>query len=98
MNEPNAPKFPVLKGYVDYGSLLVWCPNCDRWHSHGGGTAKEGWGAGHRAAHCHNFGSALFYDSGYVAKAFNKKELRAIVAFAAKQGIFAHKAEAGVNG
>lgn len=79
-------RIPVLRGYldIDRGNLLVrvWCPHCERHHTHGW-LATDGAGRkSHRWPHCEQYGQEQFplgYRIGLgtypVTKAHNKAVL-----------------------
>ena len=71
---------PTLKGFTSPNtdtalSIRVWCPYCQRFHTHGipvnlHPSAKE-----HRVAHC-TIPDSPFKKTGYYIKAFSKKDLQ----------------------
>lgn len=49
---------PTLMGWrLDWPIVVVWCPECRHYHSHGWGFPfGDPNGGGHRVAHCHRTG------------------------------------------
>lgn len=66
-------KVPVLKGYVDGPSVVVWCPFCAAWHSHGlTDDLLKSRGTSHRAGDCGH------YPRGYYVQLFTRGEIEQI--------------------
>lgn len=74
-------KLPILKGFIESGCLVVWCPYCKRWHCHGAGGSDGGQGS--RVAHCALGG---FNGSEYFAGIFTKADVLRIAQFGKRKG------------
>jgi len=62
---------PVVKGFQDGESIMVWCPFCRCFHSHGVRDGREIM-QGHRVAHCHK--DTPFKATGYYIRLFTTME------------------------
>jgi hypothetical protein len=49
------PRIPILRGFVNAANrtITIFCPWCDRWHTHGWLPDTPAWAIEHRFAHCH---------------------------------------------
>lgn len=83
-------KYPILKGFErGNGFISVWCPECNKFHSHGIGE-------GHRTAHCgiinknNQIIKSPYDEHGYIIKVFTKAELKQYLPFIKKtlKGVF----------
>jgi len=69
---------PTLRGFVsrDGKIIRIWCPFCNRWHSHGWGADDAAHRNGtHRVAHCHDEKSP-FSHTGYFVKQVTKADMK----------------------
>jgi hypothetical protein len=56
---------PVLRGVLseDRKNIIVWCPYCNKAHSHGWDAMAPDWSIPHRGAHC--LQDSPFHEDGY---------------------------------
>jgi hypothetical protein len=80
------PGIPVLRGFLSYnGNLIhvnVFCPYCDKYHSHGWNPENPSWAIEHRCAHCFD---KPFNKGGYYIGVLKAPKVKNFELFASKR-------------
>jgi hypothetical protein len=81
------PGVPVLRGFVSYnGNMInVFCPYCDKYHSHGWHPENPSWAIGLRIAHCSSPFKERYPGGGYHIGVLKAPEEKSCELFAAKR-------------
>jgi hypothetical protein len=67
--------FPIYDDSRRTGTVAVWCPHCEKWHTHGDSEDLTARGRSHRAAHCVSQDSPFWW-SGYYLRRISQREAR----------------------